>query len=72
MLMLMFNFLKVSLKYGSTGAHSHTLRYIYIYIFFFEKNTGTQKTICLDFTIVMLFDLLCKRYNNKDGFYCQG
>ena len=29
MLMLMFNFLKVSLKYGSTGAHSHTLRYFY-------------------------------------------
>ena len=29
MLMLMFNFLKVSLKYGSTGAHSHTLRYYY-------------------------------------------
>ena len=27
MLMLMFNFLKVSLKYGSTGAHSNTLRY---------------------------------------------
>ena len=29
MLMLMFIFLKVSLKYGSTGAHSHTLRYYY-------------------------------------------
>ena len=25
MLMLMFNFLKVSSKYGSTRAHSHTL-----------------------------------------------
>ena len=71
MLMLMFNFLKVSLKYGSTGAHSHTLRYIYIFLLQYIY-TDTQKTISLDFTIVMLFDLLCKRYNNKDGFYCQG
>ena len=29
MLMLMFNFLNGSLKYGSTGAHSHALSYYY-------------------------------------------
>ena len=39
--------------------------------FFFERNTGTRKTISLDFTTVMSFDLLCKRNNNKDGFYCK-
>ena len=41
------------------------------FLFPFEKNTGTRKTISLDFTTVMSFDLLCKRNNNKDGFYCK-
>ena len=36
-----------------------------------KKNTGTRKIISLDFTAVMSFDLLCKRNNNKDGFYCK-
>ena len=31
MLMLMFTFLKVSLKYGSTGVHCHILRYYFPY-----------------------------------------
>ena len=34
-----------------------------------KKNTGTRKIISLDFKTVMSFDLLCKRNNNKDGFY---
>ena len=40
-------------------------------LFFSRKNTGTRKTISLDFTTVMSFDLLCKRNNNKGGFYCK-
>ena len=40
-------------------------------LFFSRKNTGTRKTISLDFTTVMSFDLLCKRNNSKDGFYCK-
>ena len=43
-----------------------------MFFFFFEnKNTGTWKTVSLDFTTVMSFDFLCKRNNNKDGFYCK-
>ena len=40
-------------------------------VVFSKKNTGTRKTISLDFTTVMSFDLLCKRNNNEDGFYCK-
>ena len=43
----------------------------FLFLFFSWKNTGTRKTISLDFTTVMSFDLLCKRNNNKDGFYCK-
>ena len=43
-----------------------------VVFFFFIKHTGTQKTVSLDFTTVMSFYLLCKRNNNKDGFYCKG
>ena len=39
--------------------------------FFFEINTGTRKTISLDFKTVMSFDRLYKHNNNKDGFYCK-
>ena len=42
-----------------------------VVLFFSEKHTGTRKTISLDFTTAMSFDLLCKRNNNKDGFYCK-
>ena len=42
------------------------------FLFFFsKKNTGTWKTVSLDFTTVMSFDFLCKRNNNKDDFYCK-
>ena len=41
------------------------------FFFFSKKNTGTWKTVSLDFTTVMSFDFLCKRNNNKDGFYCK-
>ena len=44
---------------------------VFFLFFFSRKNTGTRKTISLDFTMVMSFDLLCKRNNNKDGFYCK-
>ena len=48
------------------------LKFMYLekcsfFFFFFSKNTGTRKTISLDLS----FDLLCKRNNNKDGFYCK-
>ena len=44
----------------------------FLFVSFFrkKKNTGTRKTISLDFTTVMSFDLLCKRNNDKDDFYC--
>ena len=42
-----------------------------VFVLFFENHTGTRKLISLDFTKVMSFDLLCKRNNNKDGFYCK-
>ena len=45
--------------------------FFFFFFFFSRKNTGTRKTISLDFTMVMSFDLLCKRNNNKDGFYCK-
>ena len=41
--------------------------FVCFFLVFFEKNTGRRKRIFLDFTIVMSFDLLCKRYKNKDG-----
>ena len=44
---------------------------LFFFLFFFQKHTGKQKTISLDFTTVMSFDLLCKHNNNKDGFYCK-
>ena len=44
---------------------------LFVVFFFFEKNTGIRKTISLGFITVMSFDLLCKRNNNKDGFYCK-
>ena len=47
------------------------LEKISVFVFFSKKNIGTRKTISLDFTTVMSFDLLCKRNNNKDGFYCK-
>ena len=46
----------------------------FLFFFFFfwkKKETGTRKIISLDFTTVISFDLLCKRNNNKDGFYCK-
>ena len=45
--------------------------FFFFFFFFSKKNTGTRKTISLDFTTVMSFDLLCKRNDNKDGFYCK-
>ena len=45
--------------------------FFFFFFFFSRKNTGTRKTISLDFTTVMSIDLLCKRNNNKDGFYCK-
>ena len=51
--------------------------FVVVFLFFvvvvvFEKNnTGTRIKISLDFTAVMSFDLLCKRNNNKDDFYCK-
>ena len=39
------------------------------FFFFFFFSTGMRKTISLDFTTVMSFDLLYKRNDNKDGFY---
>ena len=45
--------------------------FFFFFLFFLKKNTATRKIISLDFTTVMSFDLLCKRNNNKDGFYCK-
>ena len=44
---------------------------LFCFLFFLEKILAHGKKISLDFTTVMSFDLLCKRNNNKYGFYCK-
>ena len=48
------------------------LFFVVVVVVFFRIITSTRKTIPLNFATVMSFDLLCKRKNNKNGFYCKG
>ena len=60
---------------ATTQKHFNFDIYVFGKIFYFafsRKITRTRKTISLNFTTVMSFDLLCKRNNNNDGFYCKG